>query len=482
MKKLLMKVLVVFLVVTANLSAATNNDFKGKMPKYVFLFIGDGMSMAQVAATEMYLAASGTKPDQTKLSFSQFDAQGLTTTYDAGSLITDSASAITAIASGNKTLSGVINMDTTKTKKFTTIAEMAKAKGKKVGVVTSVSLDHATPAGYYAKEVSRGNYYDIGIQLAKSNFDYFGGGGFVQPTGKNKDQKDIYEVIKENGYTLALNNDDFKKLKNGEKSVAINAQLADGSSMNYEVDRKKDILSLADFTQKGIEVLDNKNGFFLTVEGGKIDWACHANDALSSILDTIAFDDSVKVAIEFMKKNPKDTLIIVTGDHETGGMSIGFAGTQYSTFFNKLKGQKISYVGFDTLLATMKKEGTLNKFEDILPIIKENFGLTTDDSKSDLFLNEYELNSLKEAFKLTAMNATERPKNDMIYLQYGGYEPLTIELTHIINKKAGIAWTSYSHTAVPVPTYASGSGSDLFNGYYDNTDIFFKLKSIMGVK
>ena len=373
-------------------------------------------------------------------------------------------------------------MDTTKTKKFTTIAEMAKAKGKKVGVVTSVSLDHATPAGYYAKEVSRGNYYDIGIQLAKSNFDYFGGGGFVQPTGKNKDQKDIYEVIKENGYTLALNNDDFKKLKNGEKSVAINAQLADGSSMNYEVDRKKEILSLADFTQKGIEVLDNKNGFFLTVEGGKIDWACHANDALSSILDTIAFDDSVKVAIEFMKKNPKDTLIIVTGDHETGGMSIGFAGTQYSTFFNKLKGQKISYVGFDTLLATMKKEGTLNKFEDILPIIKENFGLTTDDSKSDLFLNEYELNSLKEAFKLTAMNATERPKNDMIYLQYGGYEPLTIELTHIINKKAGIAWTSYSHTAVPVPTYASGSGSDLFNGYYDNTDIFFKLKSIMGVK
>lgn len=482
MKRMFIRMVVAVCLFAAVSVNANNNNFRGKTPKYVFFFVGDGVSMTQIAAAEMYLAADSSTPDQTKLTFSQFNAQGLTTTYDAGSLITDSASAITALASGNKTLNGVINMDTTKSRKFTTIGELAKSKGKKVGVVSSVSLNHATPAGIYSKEPSRGNYYEISLQLAKSGFDYFGGGGLLSPKGKSGNERDIYEIIAENGFKVARTNDEFNKVKNGDKVVAVNQTLADGLALNYELDRAKDELSLADFTRKGIEVLDNKDGFFFFVEGGKVDWACHANDGLSAIKDVIAFDNAVQVAVEFMQKNPRDTLIVVTGDHETGGMSIGFAGTQYATFFDVLKNQKMSYVKFDEIIADMRSNNKLSKFEDILPIIKENFGLNTDDSKSRLFLTDFELRQLNDAFKLSQMNSKDIPKTDETYLNYGGYEPLSVKVSHILNRKAGIGWTSYSHTAVPVPTYASGIGSELFNGYYDNTDVFFKLRSILGVK
>lgn len=461
--------------------AENNNNYRGMSPKYIFVFVGDGMSMTQIAATEMFLAAGESKPNQKKLSFSQFEAQGLTTTYDAGSLITDSASAVTALASGNKTLSGVINMDTTKTKKFTTIAELGKSKGYKIGVISSVSINHATPAGFYAKEASRGNYYEIGLQLANSSFDYFGGGGFVHPTGKEKDQKDLYEIVKEKGFKLARTPEEINALKNGDKAVAISSILADGNALNYDMDRSENELSLADFTKKGIDVLNNRKGFMLFVEAGKIDWACHANDGMAAIKDVIAFNESINVAMDFMKKNPRDTLIVVTGDHETGGMSLGFAGTKYSTFFDILKEQKMSYVKFDEIIAEMREENKLSSLNDILPIIKENFGLNTDNPESNLYLTEYEIKQLQEAFDLSKKEETSRPESKEIYLTFGGYEPLSVQVSHILNRKAGIGWTSYSHTAVPVPTYATGRGSDLFDGYYDNTDIFHKLASIIKV-
>ncbi len=239
------------------------------------------MALAQVSAAEIYAKSlAGKEHGFSKLGFTQFPAQGIATTYDSSSIITDSASAITAIATGNKTLSGVINMDPGKTKKFKTIAEYAKEQGMKVGVVTTVSLDHATPAGYYAKVPSRSNYYDISLQLVASGFDYFAGGGFLQPKGKNGDQPDIIDLAKKNGYTF------------------VNS---------VEIDRDSRDLSLVDYVSKGIELLDNPKGFFFAIESGKIDWACHANDAAASINDTLAFDRAIMRAVEFQKKHPTET-------------------------------------------------------------------------------------------------------------------------------------------------------------------------------
>lgn len=450
--------------------------------KYVFLFIGDGMSMTQVSAAEVYSQAMAAKtPGFAKLGFSQFPAQGMTTTYDSTSVITDSASAGTAIATGNKTASGVINMDPGKTNKFKTIAEYAKEMGWKVGIVTSVSIDHATPACFYAKVPSRGDMYDIATQLVSSGFDYFGGGGFVQPKGKKGDQPDVIDAAKAAGYRLVNDPDTFRALKpaDGQKILAINQTLQDSMAMPYEIDRADDDLSLTDYTAKGIELLDNPKGFFLMVESGKIDWACHANDAAASIGDTIEFDRAIAKAVEFQKKHPNDTLIVVTGDHETGGMSIGFAGTQYSTAFEKIALQKGSYIAFDTaILGSYKKMHTAADamLSDIQPEIEKFFGIDL----AKLSPSDKEL--VQRAFVRSMKGEVEHAAQESVALLYGSYEPLTVTLTHLANQAAGVGWTTYSHTGVPVVTFALGRNQNAFNGYYDNTAIFTKLAQTMGVK
>jgi alkaline phosphatase len=461
-------------------SDTTSTGRQQARAKYVFLFIGDGMALAQAHSAEVYShAISAGDVGTIPLSFTQFPCQGITTTYDASSIITDSASAGTAMATGNKTLSGVINMDTTKTVRFKTIAEYAHQAGFRVGIITSVSLDHATPASFYAKTPSRGNFYDIGVQMANSGFDFFGGGGLVQPTGKNKDQPDILGMAISNGYTVVNSVDSIKSLKPGSgKVIAINPTLDSSQAMPYDIDRAPNDLSLADYTAKAIELLDNPAGFFIMVEGGKIDWACHANDAAASIGDTIALDRAVLVAIEFYRAHPDDTIIIVTGDHETGGMSIGFAGTQYSTFFNKIAGQKGSFDFFNSqvLMPYKNTHTTQNaRLEDLLPRIESFFGI----AYASLADNDREL--IQRAFIRSMKGEVERAPQESVALLYGGYEPLTMALTHVANQNAGVAWTSYSHTGVPVATYAMGAGSDAFNGYYDNTDIFRKLAAVMGI-
>jgi alkaline phosphatase len=262
-------------------------------------------------------------------------------------------------------------------------------------------------------------------------------------------------VFSENGYTLVNDPAAFKALKPGaQKIVAVNKTLQDSSAMPYEIDRTPDDLSLADYTVKAIELLDNPNGFFLMVEGGKIDWACHAIDAMSSIGDMIALDNAIAKALEFYSKYPNDTLIIVTGGHETGGMSTGFAGTQYNTFFNKVGMQKGSYIKFNSdILKTYKDTHTAQnaKFEDLLPAIESYFGIKYAE------LQDAEKELLERSFIRTMKGEFERAKQEDVYLLYGGYEPLTVTLTHLVNDHAGIGWTTCSHTGVPVSTFAIGS-------------------------
>ncbi|MGL5764092.1 MAG: alkaline phosphatase [Sarcina sp.] len=462
-----------------------------KSPKYVFTFIGDGMSTVQLNAARVFLG-TGEKDIKTgTLAVDSFPVVGSATTHDSTSFAPDSASTATAIATGVKTHSGVIGLEADKKTKPESITEKLKKEGRKIGIVSSVSLDHATPAAFYAHTPSRGNMYDIALQLADSEFDYFAGGSLAQPTGKEKNEKDAFGIIKEKGYKVTTSKDEFNSIsKDSGKVYAISDELQDSNAMTYSIDKSENSITLADFVKKGIDVLDNEKGFFMMVEGGKIDWAGHANDAKSNIEETLALDEAIKVAMDFYNKHPNDTLIIVTGDHETGGMSIGQATTGYDTAFSILENQKISYVEFDELLNKAKKENKLNTIKDVLPMIKENFGLITkDDSDAkkdaykDLVLSDYQYEKLEKAFKETIKVKDDRDleSEEMTFL-YGGYEPLTVTLTHIINNKAGIGWTSYSHTGVPVPVYAIGQGAEQFNGSYDNTDIFKKLVKTTGVK
>lgn len=462
-----------------------------KTPKYVFVFIGDGMSHVQVNAAQVFRGdnISGEVTPEL-LNFTQFPVAGIATTHDSTSFCPDSASTATAISCGVKTHSGVIGLNVDKTTKPASITELLKAKGMKIGVVSSVTINHATPAAFYAHIASRNDYYDIALQLASSNFDYFGGGTSSQPTGKDSDKEDIYKVIEQNGYKIADTKEEILALDNTSGKVyAVTPVTQDSGALPYAMDAKDGELVLADYVKKGVDVLDNENGFFLMAESGKVDWACHANDAMAAIADVYAFEDAIQVAIDFAAEHPEETLIIVTGDHETGGMTIGYAATGYNTAFDIISRQKISYVAFDEMIGSMKQQNPKLTFADVYPVIKENFGLIAPDdadaaveANKNFVLTEYEYEKLTNGFEQSMLPAEERTVNPETELLYGTYNPLSVTLTHIINNKAGIGWTSYAHTGTPVPVYAMGAGAEVFGGSYDNTDIFKKLVALTGVK
>ncbi|UZP68558.1 alkaline phosphatase [Desulfovibrio mangrovi] len=463
-------------------AAAGGSDYySGKAAKYVFLFIGDGMGIPQQVATEAFLGK--------ELSMRSFPAQGVTTTPAADRFIVDSAAAATAMSAGQITNVGMIGLAPDKSK-VKTIAEMAKERGMKVGIVSSVSIDHATPAAFYAHVPSRSQYHYIDHAIAESGFDYFAGGGLKDPKGKKKgieSRGDAMEAIRNAGFTVVDNREDFLSLsRKSGKVLAYNQWLQDSAALPYAIDQRKDKdISLAEFTRKGIELLDNSKGFFMMVEGGKIDWACHANDAKAAIMDTVAFDEAVREALAFYKKHPEETAIIVTGDHECGGMSLGFAGTKYDTNFDVLKSQCVSFQYFtDDVLKLFKQENKGDvTFEALQPSITHYFGLefSGDPAKNPLVLKPYEVEALKDAYARSMLEEVVKPDGDSNRL-YGGYDPLTVAITHIVNNKAGLAWTSFSHTAVPVMTSALGVGAESFNSSYHQAEIAKKIMAILGNK
>ena len=465
---------------------------EAKTPKYVFLFIGDGMSYPQFQAASDYLGAlADTGSDDildgnVPLTFMNFPVAGSAVTYDSSSFCPDSASTATSLSTGYKTYSGTINMDETATVSYETISEKLHAQlGWKVGVISSVNLNHATPAAFYAHQAKRSNYYEIGQELVASNFEYFAGGGLLKPTGPDKDKTSLYDLAADAGYKVVMTQAEAEAVTSADgKVLIIDEHLADSDAFAYENDRAEGDWALSDYVKKGIEVLDNDTGFFLMVEGGKIDWACHANDAGSTIADTIALSDAVDEAVAFAQQHPDETLILVTGDHETGGLTIGYAGTDYDTFLTNLEHQKISYAKFDSDYVAKYKENNTS-FDEVMKDGTALFGLKTEGAEDDtLVLTAYELDKLKAAYEATmdADRADADPANQAEYVLYGSYEPLSVTITHILNNKSGVNFASYAHTGLPVAVFAQGSGQDLFEGLYDNTQVYHKLAGLLGVK
>ena len=482
-----------------------------KNPKYIFLFIGDGMRYPQIQLTNYYLSAladtnnNDILESQSNLTMMDFPVAGSAQTYDSTSFCPDSASTATSISTGYKTYSGTINMDETGTVAYETIAEkLKKQMGYEIGIISSVNLNHATPAAFYCHQASRNDYYEIGMEMVASDFDYFAGGALKKPTGNNKDQDDLYVLAEEAGYTVVKTQAEAEAVPaDVEKVIIIDENLADSDSMSYDMDLAEGAWNLADYVEKGIEVMqDSENGFFMMCEGGKIDWACHANDAGATITDTIALDEAVQVAVDFYNEHPDETLILVTGDHETGGLTIGYAGTDYDTFLTNMENQKISYAKFDSDYVAAYKENKTD-FDTVMKDVTELFGLvapasegTDKTSQKDsadlhpeseetgsLVMTDYEYQLLKEAYETTMSRTGEESEfTQEEYVMYGSYEPLTVMITRILNNKSGINFASYAHTGLPVEVFAMGVGQELFEGYYDNTDIYDKMAELTGVE
>jgi alkaline phosphatase len=479
-------------------------------PKYVFFFLGDGMASSQIQATEAYLTTinggSAMKAEdllkkENRLNMSKMPIQGMQTTYDSFALMTDSASSATAFACGIKTQSGVIGMDNTKAYSYKSVAQLAHEQGKKVGILTSVSLDHATPAAYYASVASRDFMNNIATQMVETGYEFFGGGGLASPTGPKKagdTGNDVWSLLADNGYEVRNTRASILDLKNHPKDrvVCINPILPGSAAMPYAIDQPPENLSLAEMTEVAIENLysgrwgkgrHRDKGFFIMVEGGKIDWACHANDAMATIGDMLDFDQAIGKALAFYKKHPHDTLIIVTGDHETGGMTIGHATTAYKAYYDRLLGQTKSFENFeanewkDHEAATEGSVcgshlGTDNLAGDatMQGLMSDVFGLNYET------LNAYQKEKLEDAYDQSMCESNDNSEAENTLL-YGTYNPIIVTITHILNEQASIGWTSYSHTGVPVPVFAQGREAVRFAGFYDNTDIAKKLAKAMGI-
>lgn len=436
--------------------------------KYVFYFIGDGMGVNQVQGTELFQGELKGEIGISPLCFTQFPVSTVATTFSATNGVTDSAAAGTALATGNKTKNGAIGVLKDLETPVNSVAVWAKNSGRRVGIATSVSVDHATPAAFYAHEAGRSSYYNIGADLYRAGFDFYAGSDFVEPENqKDKNAKNLYKMADEYGYCIARGYNEYtKKSDKADKMILFQSKEAsekDRSAIPYAIDRTEKDLSLEDITRSAIDFLskDMSKGFFLMVEGGKIDWACHSNDAATAFREVQDFDNAIKIAYEFYKQHPDETLIVVTADHETGGIVLGTG--QYKLNLKALESQEMSESGFTKVLNAMRKKYKNNvPWEAVKESLEENFG----------FWDEIKLTEKQEERLLSVYEKTLKgQKAKMEKSEYAQDEALAAEAKRIISETALIGWTSGGHSAGYVPVFAIGAGAGNFSGRLDNTQI-----------
>lgn len=306
--------------------------------KYVFYFIGDGMGFNHVSLTEYWLGHTQGVFDSRPLSFSQFPVLGWAVTHSESNLITDSAAAGTALSTGNKTKNGMIATGPDSTA-LTSISYKIHDAGYKVGISSTVGINHATPAAFYGHNVNRGNYYEIASEIPASEFEFFAGGGAIESTGDDEDKVSVYEAIENGGYVIAEGMDDFAAKKDGaEKMMLLQKDGRLRTELPYAIDMKEYDMTQADLVRASIDFLydEEGEGFFVMSEGGRIDWASHGNDTKAVILETLSLSDAVAEAVRFYNEHPDETLIVVTADHETGGLTLSWE-KGYNLYLDKLE-------------------------------------------------------------------------------------------------------------------------------------------------
>lgn len=379
-------------------------------------------------------------------------------TYSAESAITDSAPAATALATGHKSNSGYVGVlpssvttpgaeqikEEDAFKPVANVLEGAKQSGRATGIVSTSEIQHATPAGFSSHVTSRSNYDDIAEQQVYQGIDVVLGGGLNSLKETRKDGENLLEVLEEQNYELVTTREELLKT-NADKIWGSFAPAA----LAYDFDRehtKAEEPTLADMTKKAIDTLNkDKDGFFLMVEGSKIDWAAHANDAVGMISDFLAFDDAVKEALEFAKKD-KNTLVIAVTDHGNSGITMGniattgtYDTTPVSAYIDPLKE------------ATMTVEGALS-------VLKE------DKSNLEEVAALYGLKNLTDKER-TALETSEK---------------LAATMTKLLAERANIGYTTGGHTGDDVFLYAYGPNKP--TGLVENTDLANIMAETMGFK
>lgn len=444
---------------------------KTKAPKYVFYFIGDGMGVNQVMATQYYLSDIDGKLGFKPLCFAGFPYTGYVITNSANTFVTDSSAAGTALASGYKTDNNVLGMLPDKETPCRSIAEMAHDRGYRVAIGTTVCIDHATPAVFYAHQPSRDNYHEIGTELSQSGFEFFGGCDFHTPFTDDNSDEGNYVQAEKAGYTIAHGYDEYKsKADDADKMILFEKNPNSDHYLTFAIDRRADELTLSEITTAAIDFMmkDPKKGFFMMMEGGRIDQACHGNDAATVIQETIDFDNAIQIAYDFYLKHKNETLIVVTADHETG--ALGLSNGAYRLNSKVLQYQDMSEGEFSAYLEKKGREiGDILTWDEVQDELKLHYG----------FWDKVKLTS-KQTDKLrsTYVETFGMGPGELKEEEYYKVDKMSDEASRIMSEVAQFSWGTGTHSGGYVPVYAIGVGAELFTGQMDNTEIPIKIKQV----
>ena len=443
--------------------------------KYVFYFIGDGMGVNQINVTETYQAALKGKIGFEPILMSSFPVVGLVNTYSATNGVTDSAAGGTALASGHKTKNGAIGVLEDLETPVSSIAVWAQQAGKAVGIATTVAITHATPASFYGHQPSRQMYYELGQDLCRSGFDFFAGCDFHKPYTR-EGEPSLHEQAQAAGYTILKGGykEYLKKGRQADKLILFQSDRQNeklGSDhLPYALDQERDDLTLEQITRAGINYLmsKQKDGFFFQIEGGMIDYACHRNDIGNAINEVLDMDKAVRVAYEFYQQHPDETIIVISADHETGGLVMGKG--PYELHTDLLRYQRRSIDELKWLLQQQYQRAP-KKFtwaaveKQLRELMGFGAGISLSDKQNERLQNRWKV--VEKAI------AADEKVNDRI-------SDLCETVKHILSEVALISWASGGHSNGYVPVYAIGPGTEVFQGRIDNTEIAPAMAKIAG--
>ncbi len=426
-----------------------------KRVKNVILLIPDGQTITALTLARWYQGGQSLAVDEI--------TTGLVRTYNADTPIADSAPAGTAMATGFKsntkyigvlpsvaTLYGVEPIkEGDEQKPIATILEAAKLQGKATGIISTSNIQHATPADFTSHYPDRNNYDGLAEQQVYNKLDVALGAGYKYLVKeKRADKEDLLDELNKLGYTVVKTKEEMEKT-NSNKLFGLFAD----DALAYEFDRETNRPSepsLSEMTSKAISILSkDKDGFFLMVEGSKVDWAAHANDPIGVISDVLAFDKAVKEALDFAKKDG-NTVVIVASDHGNGGLSIGNKETSsnydkvpLSAFIDPLKKVKLTGEGLEAKLNSDRS--------NVVEVMKEYYGITD--------LTEDEIKSIKDA-KVGSLNYATGP---------------------IVSRRAYLGWTTNGHTGEEVALHVYHPKKQVLMGTVQNTDIPKYMEEVMGL-
>ncbi|PWN71495.1 alkaline phosphatase [Chryseobacterium phosphatilyticum] len=415
--------------------------------KNIIFMVSDGMSLGTLSMTNLYSKnILGRESNWMNLYHEKKVVRALMDTASASSIVTDSAAASSAFGGGIRVKNGVLNMGPNG-EKHLPIWQKFKKAGKKAGCVTTVTITHATPAGFCVNSEKRNAEPQIAEMYADLEIDVLMGGGdeFFNPETR-EDKKDLYTAYQKKGYQILKNNADLKNLKPGTKTLGIFST----GALPYSIDRThlsefKNTPTLADMAKTAIDQMkDHANGFVLQIEGGKVDWSAHANDVAALIHDQIAFDEAVKVAVDFAEKDG-NTLVIITTDHGNANPGTIY-GNDATKNFNSISDYKYTN---EYILNKIHKEYSS---KDVKDWIYEGNKIVLNDDEARQILGFY--------------NGLE--KEEGLY----NYKKLPFKLYSEIQKKHNsVGWISMDHSGDYVEVAAYGPGSEYVQPFIKNTDL-----------